>query len=86
MSSDERGKSTKRGSFGDGYQPQFFFSTAGVTGTVNLDDKDKMIKMGDNTEFTVDLVDKVVIEKNDRFIMREGGRTVGRGVITEIIE
>jgi len=82
LSKDERGRHT---SFQSGYRPQFFIATADITGTVDLP-KDKEVSPGSDIEFTVDLIEAIAIEKNDKFIMREGGHTVGEGVITEIIE
>jgi elongation factor Tu len=82
LSKDERGRHT---SFHNGYRPQFFISTIDITGTVELP-SDKEVSPGSDIEFMVDLIDYVAIEKNDKFIMREGGHTVGEGVITEIIE
>jgi len=82
LSKGERGRHT---SFQSGYRPQFFISTADITGTVDLP-KDKEVSPGSDIEFTVELIDVIAIEKNDKFIMREGGHTVGEGVITEIIE
>lgn len=82
LSKDERGRHT---SFESGYRPQFFISTIDITGTIELP-KDKQVEPGSNIEFTVDLIDYVAIDKNDKFIMREGNHTIGEGVITEIIE
>src|SRR3954447_4400009 len=82
LSKDERGRHT---TFQSGYRPQFFIFTADITGTIELP-KDKEVTPGSDIEFTVDLIEAIAIEKNDKFIMREGGNTVGEGVITEIIE
>jgi len=82
LSKDERGRHT---TFQSGYRPQFFIFTADITGTIELP-KDKEVTPGSDIEFTVDLIEAIAIEKNDKFIMREGGHTVGEGVITEIIE
>jgi len=82
LSKDERGRHT---SFQSGYRPQFFVGTADITGTVELP-KDKEVSPGSNIEFIIDLIEPIVIEKNDKFIMREGGHTIGEGVVTEIIE
>jgi elongation factor Tu len=87
LSKEERGRHT---AFEDGYRPQFFIFTADVTGTVKVPKNEAgenlLVKPGDNVELVIELIEPVVIEKNDRFTMREGGRTVGRGVVTEIIE
>jgi elongation factor Tu len=82
LSKEERGRHT---GFKSGYRPQFFISTIDVTGTVNLDEG-KIVTPGSNVEFTVELMDSVAIQKNDKFIMREGGITVGQGIITDILE
>jgi len=82
LSKDERGRHT---AFQSGYRPQFFIFTADVTGTVELP-KDKVVEPGSDIEFTVELIEPVALEKNDKFIIREGGHTVGEGVITGIIE
>ena len=72
--------------FFDGYRPQFYFRTTDVTGTINLPEGTKMVMPGDNTEMTVELITPIAIEKGLRFAIREGGRTVGSGVVTEVIE
>ena len=69
-----------------GYRPQFYFRTTDVTGTINLPDGVDMCRPGDNVDMTVELITPIAIEKNLRFAIREGGRTVGSGVVTEIIE
>jgi elongation factor Tu len=87
LSAKERGRNNE---FENGYCPQFFISTISVTGEIELpkdkEGKSKNVSPGSDTEFVVNLIETVVIEKNDKFIMREGGHTVGEGVITEIIE
>jgi elongation factor Tu len=65
------------------YRPQFFFRTADVTGTVDF--KKEMIMPGDNAELTVNLIEACVVEKGMRFAIREGGKTVGAGVVTECL-
>ena len=72
--------------FVTGYKPQFYVRTADVTGEVILEEGVEMVAPGDNTEFTVKLVSPVAIEKGVTFAIREGGQTVGHGVVTEIIK
>ena len=69
-----------------GYRPQFFFRTTDVTGIVELPEGVEMCRPGDNVNMTVELITPVAIEKGLRFAIREGGRTVGSGVVSEIIE
>jgi elongation factor Tu len=68
------------------YRPQFYFRTTDVTGTVTLPQGVEMIMPGDNTNMEVELLTPVAMDKELRFAIREGGRTVGSGVVTEIIE
>ncbi len=68
-----------------GYRPQFYFRTTDVTGVINLPEGVEMCRPGDNVEMTVELITPIAIEKGLRFAIREGGRTVGSGVVTEII-
>ena len=72
--------------FHTGYRPQFFFRTTDVTGSIILPDDVPMVKPGDNMTITVELIKAIAMENNQRFAVREGGRTVGKGVISEIIE
>ena len=72
--------------FVSGYKPQFYVRTADVTGEVVLPEGSEMVAPGDNTEFTVKLGAPVAIEKGQSFAIREGGQTVGKGVVTEIIK
>jgi elongation factor Tu len=72
--------------FVTGYKPQFYVRTADVTGEVVLDEGTEMVAPGDNTEFTVKLGSPVAVEKGVTFAIREGGQTVGHGVVTEIIK
>jgi elongation factor Tu len=72
--------------FVTGYKPQFYIRTADVTGEVVLEEGVEMVAPGDNTEFTVKLMSPVAIEKGATFAIREGGQTVGHGVVTEIIK
>ncbi len=72
--------------FVTGYKPQFYIRTADVTGEVVLNEGAEMVAPGDNTEFTVKLVSPVAVEKGVTFAIREGGQTVGHGVVTEVIK
>ena len=83
LSKEEGGRHTP---FVSGYKPQFYVGTADVTGDVKLPEGMEMVAPGDNTEFTVTLVSAVVLEKGQTFAIREGGQTVGQGVVTEIIK
>ncbi|MEC8063262.1 MAG: elongation factor Tu [Pseudomonadota bacterium] len=68
------------------YRPQFYFRTTDVTGAIELPADVEMVMPGDNTSFTVTLISPIAMEKNVRFAIREGGRTVGSGVVTEVVE
>jgi elongation factor Tu len=70
----------------DGYRPQFYFRTTDVTGSIKLPDGVEMVMPGDNIEAEVDLIVPIAMEEELRFAIREGGRTVGAGVVTKIIE
>jgi len=83
LSKDEGGRHTP---FFKGYRPQFYFRTTDVTGECQLPDGVEMIMPGDNTSLTVALLNPIAMEKGLRFAIREGGRTVGAGQVTEIIE
>ncbi len=83
LTKEEGGRHTP---FFRGYRPQFFFRTTDVTGAVNLDEGVEMVIPGDNTNLEVELITDIAMEKGLRFAIREGGRTVGAGSITEIIE
>jgi len=72
--------------FFTGYRPQFYFRTTDVTGTVTLPAGREMVMPGDDVEVVVDLVSKIAMDKELKFAVREGGRTIGAGVITQIIE
>ena len=72
--------------FFSGYRPQFYFRTTDVTGVINLPADVEMCRPGDNVKMTVDLITPIACEKNLRFAIREGGRTVGSGVVVEIID
>ena len=69
-----------------GYRPQFYFRTTDVTGVINLPDGVEMCRPGDNVDMTVELISPIAMDKGLRFAIREGGRTVGSGVVAEIIE
>jgi elongation factor Tu len=83
LSKDEGGRHTP---FFNGYRPQFYIRTTDVTGSLNLGEGVEMIMPGDNTQITADLIAAVAIEKGSRFAIREGGRTVGAGTVTEILQ
>jgi elongation factor Tu len=83
LKKEEGGRHT---AFFPGYQPQFYIRTTDVTGKVTLEPGVEMVMPGDNTTMTVELINPIAIEKELRFAIREGGRTVGAGVVTEIIE
>ena len=68
-----------------GYKPQFYFRTTDITGTVTLNEGTEMIMPGDNTSFAVELINPVAMEKGLRFAIREGGRTIGAGTVSEIL-
>jgi elongation factor Tu len=83
LSKDEGGRHSP---FFNGYRPQFYFRTTDVTGIVTLEAGREMVMPGDDVVLTVDLISPIAMEKDLRFSIREGGRTVGSGVVTEIIE
>jgi len=83
LTKEEGGRHTP---FFKGYKPQFYFRTTDVTGSVQLKDGAEMIMPGDHTEITVELITPIAMEKGLRYAIREGGHTVGAGVVTEIIE
>ncbi|MEM8882371.1 MAG: elongation factor Tu, partial [Pseudomonadota bacterium] len=68
------------------YRPQFYFRTTDVTGTVQLKEGTEMVMPGDNVSFSVELIAPIAMEDGLRFAIREGGRTVGAGVVSKIIE
>ncbi|MFN4152147.1 MAG: EF-Tu/IF-2/RF-3 family GTPase, partial [Candidatus Sericytochromatia bacterium] len=71
--------------FTAGYRPQFYIRTADVTGTIKLPENVQMVMPGDNVEFEAELISPVVLEKGQRFAIREGGKTIGAGVVTELL-
>ncbi|MFP6816173.1 MAG: elongation factor Tu [Pseudomonadales bacterium] len=83
LSKDEGGRHTP---FFKGYRPQFFFETTDVTGNVELPADTEMVMPGDNVNMKVTLICPIAMEEGQRFAIREGGRTVGAGVVTEVIE
>ena len=83
LSKEEGGRHTP---FFNGYRPQFYFRTTDVTGVVTLPKDVEMVMPGDNVSFEVALITPIAMEKELRFAIREGGHTVGAGVVTEVIE
>lgn len=83
LKKEEGGRHTP---FVSNYRPQFYFRTTDVTGTINLKEGVEMVMPGDNTEITVELISPIAMDKGLKFAIREGGRTVGAGVVAEIIE
>jgi elongation factor Tu len=83
LSKEEGGRHTP---FFNGYRPQFYIRTTDVTGSLHLPEGVEMVMPGDNTTISAELITPVAIEKGSRFAIREGGRTVGAGTITEIVE
>ena len=82
LSKDEGGRHTP---FFKGYKPQFFFETTDVTGSVELPEGTEMVMPGDNIQMSVNLIAPIAMEEGQRFAIREGGRTVGAGVVSKII-
>ena len=83
LTKEEGGRHTP---FFTGYRPQFYFRTTDVTGVAELQAGTEMVMPGDNVEMTVSLITPIAMDKELRFAIREGGRTVGAGVVAEIIE
>ena len=83
LSKDEGGRHTP---FFDGYRPQFYFRTTDVTGSIKLPEGTEMVMPGDNISITVTLIQPIAMEEGLRFAIREGGRTVGAGVVAKVIE
>ena len=83
LNKDEGGRHTP---FFNGYRPQFYFRTTDVTGVVTLEEGVEMVMPGDNVHVTAELISPIAMEEGLRFAIREGGRTVGAGVVSEIIE
>ncbi len=83
LTKEEGGRHTP---FFNGYRPQFYFRTTDVTGVVTLPEGIEMVMPGDNVSMAIELITPIAMEKELRFAIREGGRTVGAGVISDIIE
>ncbi len=83
LTKDEGGRHTP---FFSNYRPQFFFRTTDVTGSVKLPDGTEMVMPGDNISMQINLIAPIAMDEGLRFAIREGGRTVGAGVVTSIIE
>jgi len=83
LSKDEGGRHTP---FFKGYRPQFYFRTTDVTGTIELPEGVEMVMPGDNIKMTVSLIHPIAMDQGLRFAIREGGRTVGAGVVAKIIK
>ena len=83
LSKDEGGRHTP---FFNNYRPQFYFRTTDVTGSVKLPEGTEMVMPGDNVKMEVTLIAPIAMEQGLRFAIREGGRTVGAGVVAKIIE
>jgi len=83
LKKEEGGRHTP---FFDGYRPQFYFRTTDVTGSIKLPDGMEMVMTGDHIDMNVELITPIAMDEGLRFAIREGGRTVGSGVVTSIIE
>ncbi|MGB4682758.1 MAG: elongation factor Tu, partial [Firmicutes bacterium] len=83
LKKEEGGRHTP---FFQGYRPQFYVRTTDVTGTIKLPEGVEMVMPGDDINMEIELITPVAIESGLRFAIREGGRTVGAGVVTEVIE
>src|SRR5690242_17060840 len=83
LKKEEGGRHTP---FFSGYRPQFYFRTTDVTGVANLPEGTEMVMPGDNIQMTIELIQPIAMDQGLRFAIREGGRTVGSGVVTEIVE
>jgi elongation factor Tu len=83
LKKEEGGRHTP---FFTGYRPQFYFRTTDVTGVANLPEGTEMVMPGDNIEMVIELIQPIAMDQGLRFAIREGGRTVGSGVVSEIIE
>ena len=83
LTKEEGGRHTP---FFKGYRPQFYFRTTDVTGVITLPDNVEMVMPGDNIDMEVDLITPIAMDKELRFALREGGRTVGAGVVAEVLD
>ena len=83
LSKEEGGRHTP---FFNGYRPQFYFRTTDVTGTAKLPEGTEMVMPGDNIKMVVTLINPIAMDQGLRFAVREGGKTVGAGVVTKILK
>ncbi len=83
LSKEEGGRHTP---FFNNYRPQFYFRTTDVTGVITLPEGTEMVMPGDNVDMSVELIHSIALEQGTKFSIREGGRTVGAGSVTEIVE
>ena len=83
LTKEEGGRHTP---FFNGYRPQFYFRTTDVTGSVELPGGVEMVMPGDNVQMTIELITPIAMDEGLRFAIREGGRTVGAGVVTKILK
>ena len=83
LSREEGGRHTP---FFSGYKPQFYIRTSDITGSIGLPEGVEMVMPGDNVQMDIELISPVPLESGMRFAIREGGRTVGSGVITEVMD
>ena len=83
LTKEEGGRHT---AFLNGYRPQFYFRTTDITGVITLPDDVQMVMPGDNVNLTVELIHPIAVEKGTKFSIREGGRTVGAGTVSEILK
>jgi elongation factor Tu len=83
LSKEEGGRHTP---FFNGYRPQFYFRTTDVTGIATLPEGTEMVMPGDSVELKIDLISEIAMEEGLKFAIREGGRTVGAGLVTKIIQ
>ena len=81
LTKDEGGRHTP---FFTNYRPQFYFRTTDVTGSIKLPDGQEMVMPGDNTNMEIDMIQPIAMDQGLRFAIREGGRTVGAGVVTAV--
>lgn len=82
LKKEEGGRHT---GFVSGYRPQFYFRTTDVTGTITLENGVEMVLPGDNAQIKVELIASIAVEKGSKFSIREGGRTIGAGTVTQVI-
>ena len=83
LKKEEGGRHTP---FFDGYRPQFYFRTTDVTGVARLPEGTEMVMPGDNIAMEIELIQPIAMDQGLRFAIREGGRTVGSGVVSEVVE